>query len=297
MNTGTYLQGSRTTRVVKGLLLQVATTALVAACGGGGYGGGDSPAPSPAPAPAPAPAAVIRDAQFLDDTIEGLGFSVANVGEGRTDAAGKFQFAEGRKIDFFVGSAANRITIGSATPAYINGAVTFSLHDLTEVQAANGETYLSNLLRVLALLDANDDNSDGFQIDAAANTAIGTAVTGIKTLDFAANSANFENDAIVKALATAKNRTLIGAPEALARYSLLFRQSRSSSIALTDDDKRAVVVNRQKTTVSVIRVRNDDGTDAARSAGRSAGGQGAALRRAEPRRPAARMSPMPSMAR
>jgi DNA-binding beta-propeller fold protein YncE len=262
MNTGTYSQGSRRTRVVKGLLLQVATTALVAACGGGGYGGDDSPAPSPAPAPAPAPAAVIRDAQFVDDTVEGLGFSVANVGNGRTDAAGKFQFAEGRKIDFFVGSAANSIIIGSATPGYTSGVVAFSLHDLTEVQAANGETYLSNLLRVLALLDANDDNSDGFQIDAAANTAIGVAVAGIRTLDFGANPANFENDAIVKALATARNRTLIGAGEALARYSLLFRQSRSSSIALTGDDTRAVVVNRQKASVSVIRVRNADGTDA-----------------------------------
>src|SRR5690242_9423923 len=106
MNTGTHSQGSRRTRVVKGLLLQAATTALVAACGGGGGygGGGGSPAPSPAPAPAP----TIRDAQFVDDTVEGLGFSVANVGEGHTDAAGKFQFAEGQKIDFFVGGAANR---------------------------------------------------------------------------------------------------------------------------------------------------------------------------------------------
>jgi hypothetical protein len=159
---------------------------------------------------------VLRDAQFTDDTVEGLGFSVANVGEGHTDAAGKFQFAEGRKIDFFVGGT-NRITIGSATPAYTTGPTAFSLHDLTEVQAANGETYLSNLLRVLALLDANDDASDGFQIDAAANTAIGVAVTGAKTVDFAASAAAFENDTIVKALATAKNRTLIGAAEALAR--------------------------------------------------------------------------------
>jgi DNA-binding beta-propeller fold protein YncE len=262
MNTGTHFAGSRRTRVVKGLLLQAATTALVAACGGGGYGGGGGGTPPPSPAPAPAPAPVLRDAQFTDDTVEGLGFSVANVGEGHTDAAGKFQFAEGRKIDFFVGGT-NRIAIGSATPAYTTGATAFSLHDLTEVQAANGETYLSNLLRMLALLDANDDTSDGFQIDAAANTAIGVAVTGAKTLDFAASAATFENDTIVKALATAKNRVLIGAGEALARYQLLFRQSRSSSIALTGDDTRAVVVNRQKASVSVIRVRDAAGADAA----------------------------------
>src|SRR5262245_49646255 len=100
MNTGTYLEGSRRMRGVKVLLPMVATTALVAACGGGGGdggGGGYNPAPSPAPA------AVIRNAQFVDDTIEGLGFSVTDVGSGKTDAAGKFQFAEGKKIDFFVG--------------------------------------------------------------------------------------------------------------------------------------------------------------------------------------------------
>ena len=34
MNTGTMNTGSRKMRVVKGLLLQAATTALVAACGG-----------------------------------------------------------------------------------------------------------------------------------------------------------------------------------------------------------------------------------------------------------------------
>ena len=130
------------------------------------------------------------------------------------------------------------------------------------MQAANGDLYLSNLLRLLALLDANNDTSDGFQIDAAANNAIGAAVTGTRTLDFAASAAAFASDATVVALATALNRTLVSADEALARYQLLFRQSRSSSIALTGDDTRAVVVNRQKASVSVIRVRNTDGSDA-----------------------------------
>jgi YVTN family beta-propeller protein len=54
----------------------------------------------------------------------------------------------------------------------------------------------------------------------------------------------------------------VGGDEALVRYQLLYRQSRSSSIALTGDDNRAVVVNRQKASVSVIRVRNADGSDA-----------------------------------
>ncbi|MEO8062463.1 MAG: hypothetical protein ABI821_06925 [Pseudomonadota bacterium] len=241
------------------LLLQAASTALLVACGGGGYGndgGNDPPVVNP-------PAAVIRDAQFIDDTISGLGFTVANVGDGRTGDTGKFQFAEGRKVDFFVGSNANHITVGSATPV-ANGttAISFSLQELTEVQAANGDVYLGNLLRLLALLDANDDTTDGFQLDAVANNAVAAAVTGIKTLDFNANPATFKADAVVTALAAAKARTLIDADEALMRYQLLFRQTRSSSIALTGDDTRAVVVNRQKSTVSVIKVRNADGSDA-----------------------------------
>ena len=261
MNSGMLHRGSRKMRVVKGLLLQAVTTALVTACGGGGYGddGGNAPPPPPPP-----PAAVIRDAQFVEDIVSGLRFNVTGVGEGVTTDVGKFQFAEGRKIDFLLGSAANRIVVGSATPGYTaSGLIPFSLQNLDEVRATNGDLYLSNLLRLLALLDANNDTSDGFQIDAAANNAIVAAVTGTRTLDFAASVAAFAGDATVVALATALNRTLVSADEALARYQLLFRQSRSSSIALTSDDNRAVVVNRQKASVSVIRVRNTDGSDAA----------------------------------
>jgi DNA-binding beta-propeller fold protein YncE/cytochrome c553 len=237
--------------------LQVAVALLVAACGGGGYGGGNDPPNDP-------PAAVIRDAQFVDDTVEGLGFSVANVGEGHTNTTGRFQFAEGRKVDFFLGGNTNRLVIGSATPDFAaTGLITFSLNDLTEVKAANGDAYLGNLLRLLVLLDANNDTTDGFQIDATATTAIGNAVVGTRTLDFAANAANFGNDAVVVALGSALGRTLVSLEEALLRYQLLFRQSRTSTIALTNDDTRAVVVNRQKASVTVIRVRNADGSDAA----------------------------------
>jgi DNA-binding beta-propeller fold protein YncE len=262
MNSGMLHSGERKMRVVKGLVLPAVITALVAACGGGGYGDDSGNAPPPPP-PSP-PAAVIRDAQFVEDIVSGLRFNVTGVGEGVTSEVGKFQFAEGQKIDFLLGSAANRIVVGSATPGYTaSGLIPFSLQNLDEVRATNGDLYLSNLLRLLALLDANNDTSDGFQIDTAANNAIVAAVTGTRTLDFGASVAAFASDATVVALATALNRTLVSADEALARYQLLFRQSRSSSIALTSDDNRAVVVNRQKASVSVIRVRNTDGSDAA----------------------------------
>src|SRR5688572_2465432 len=143
MNTG---------KLVRGLSLQALTATLVVGCGGGGYGDDDDNPPNNPPA------AVVRDAQFVDDTVDGLGFSVANVGEGRTGTTGKFQFAEGRRIDFFLGGTTNRLVLGSATPDHAaTGTITFSLNDLTEVKAANGDVYLGNLLRLLVLLDANND--------------------------------------------------------------------------------------------------------------------------------------------
>ena len=83
MQTRTYF--SRGTRTFRALLLQAPTAALVVACGGGGGYGDDGDNDPP---PANPPAAVIRDAQFIDDTIAGLGFSVANVGDGRTGDTG-----------------------------------------------------------------------------------------------------------------------------------------------------------------------------------------------------------------
>jgi hypothetical protein len=62
--------------------------------------------------------------------------------------------------------------------------VAFSLQDLDEVRAANGDAYLSNLLRFLVLLDANNDTTDGFQIDATATNAIAAAVTWYKSAGF-----------------------------------------------------------------------------------------------------------------
>ena len=257
MKTGTLNVGSRWLRVSRGLALQAAAAALVAACGGGGYAGGSGSGNGNAPPPPPP---TIRDAQFTDDTVAGLTFSVSGVGDGVTDANGKFQFADGRKVDFFVGSGANRIAVGSATPAYTSGALAFSLQDLDEVKATDGDVYLSNLLRLLSLLDANGDPGDGFQIDAAATAAVDAATATAHKIDFTRGADEFANDAVIRAIAAALHRDLIGALEAFERYKLLFRQSRSSSIALTGDDSRAVVVNRQKSTVSVIRVR-DGGAD------------------------------------
>ena len=48
---------------------------------------------------------------------------------------------------------------------------------------------------------------------------------------------------------------------ALANFSTNFPQARSSTLALTSDDRRLVAVNREKNTVSVLAVRDDAGAD------------------------------------
>jgi YVTN family beta-propeller protein len=241
-------------RRLKLLLLQLAILQLTA-CGGGGYGGGNNNAPPPPPL-------TISEARFTDDTIEGLGFSVQDAVDGKTDATGNFKVVAGKRVDFFVGDTANRLVVGSATPTQVNGTLSFSLNDLNEVQGANGDQVLGNVVSFLSALDANGDIGDGIQIDAAANAAAATAIAGGKSLNFNQSAANFAADPIVGAILKALNHNLIDVKEILAQFTLLFRQSRSSSIALTNDDKRAVVVNRQKDSASVIRVRTDNGTDA-----------------------------------
>ena len=198
----------------------------------------------------------------MDDAVEGLGFRVADVVEGQTDGAGKFRFAVGRPVEFFIGNGSNRLVIGSATlAATAANAVPFSLQDLAEVQN-DGDQYLGNLVNLLAALDADSDLSDGITIDAAAQGAVAAAVAGGKTVNFAQAAGAFAQDPVVAAALAPLGRTLIDVDEILAQFTTLFRQGRSSSIALTRDDTRAVVVNRQKSTVSVIRVRDANGNDA-----------------------------------
>jgi YVTN family beta-propeller protein len=244
-------RATRKTRLLKLALLQAAIFTL-SACGGG-YGGGGNDGYQPAQA------AQMAEGQFTDEIIEGLGFRTDNAVEGKTDATGRFQFAVGRPIQFFIGSGADRLVVGTATLDAANGP-SFTLHDLAETKN-DGDQYLANLLNLLAALDANADLSDGIVLDVAAQDAVAAAVRGGRRVDFAQSPATFATDPVVAAALAPLNRSLIDADEILAQFSLLFRQGRSSSIALTRDDRRAVVVNRQKSTVSVIRVRDQNGND------------------------------------
>lgn len=236
-------------------MLSVAVLLMTAACGGGGYGGNDAPPPPPPPPPAQ-----IADAQFSVELIEGLGFQAGAV-VGQTDASGKFRFTVGQPVQFFIGQGADRLVIGTATPtAPASGVLPFSLHGLAEAQN-DADQYLGNLLDLLIALDENADVSDGIRLSAATQSAIAPALAGGKTVNFAQDPKTFDGDPVVAGILEALNRTLIGAQQALAQFSTLFHQSRSSTIALTSDGARAVVVNRQKNSVSVIRVRDANGQD------------------------------------
>jgi DNA-binding beta-propeller fold protein YncE len=236
-------------------LLSIAVAATLAACGGGGgYGGGNNNPPPPPPV-------TLADGQFVLERFDGLGVSSTGANDAATDADGKFKFAVGQDVRLFVGTGANKLTIGTVTPTAVNGGVApIGLQDLKEVQNDQDQV-LGNILVLLRALDADGDPTNGVKIDAAANTAIANAVAGGKTVNFNQAAAAFAADPVITAVLAALNRQLGDAKAALLDFTELFPQSRSSSIALTSDNSRVVVANRQKSSVSVLRVRAN-GADA-----------------------------------
>jgi YVTN family beta-propeller protein len=233
-------------------LLSVAVAATLAACGGGGYGGDDNNPP---------PAVTLADGQFFLERFEGLGVSSNGANDAATDSAGKFKFAVGQDVRLFVGQGANKLTIGTVTPTAVNGGFApVGLQDLKEVQNDNDQV-LGNILVLLRALDADGDPTNGVKIDAAANAAIATAVAGGKTVNFNQAAAAFAADPVIVAVLAELKRQLADAKAALIDFTELFSQSHSSSIALTSDDTRLVVVNRQKASASVFRVRAANGAD------------------------------------
>ncbi|HKS57414.1 MAG TPA: hypothetical protein VJS12_19110 [Steroidobacteraceae bacterium] len=236
-------------------LLPVAVAATLAACGGGGgYGGGGNNPPPPPPV-------TLADGQFVLERIEGLGIRATGTADSATDADGKFKFVVGQDAQLFVGDATNRLVVGTVTPAEVpNGVAVLGLQDLKEVQNDKDQV-LGNLLVLLRALDADGDPTNGVKIDAAANTAIAAAVAGGKTVNFDQAAAAFAADPVIAAVLADLNRQLGDAKAALLDFTELFPQSRSSSIALTSDNTRVVVANRQKSSVSVIRVRDANAAD------------------------------------
>jgi DNA-binding beta-propeller fold protein YncE len=238
--------------------LPAVIAATLAACGGGGYGGGGG---GGGYNPPPPPPVTLADGQFVLEHIEGLGIHANGTADSATDANGKFKFVVGQDAQLFVGDATNRLVVGTVTPVEVpNGVAVLGLQDLKEVQNDKDQV-LGNILVLLRALDTDGDPTNGVKIDAAANTAIAAAVAGGKTVNFDQAAAAFAADPVIAAVLAGLNRQLGDAREALLDFTELFPQSRSSSIALTSDNTRVVVANRQKASVSVIQVRDANGAD------------------------------------
>lgn len=238
-------------------LLPAAVAVALAACGGGGgYGDGGNNNPPPPPP------VTLADGQFVLERIEGLGVHATGTADVTTDATGKFKFVVGQDAQLFVGQANDRLVVGTVTPTAVNGGVApIGLQDFKEVQNDQDQV-LGNVLVLLRALDADGDPTNGVKIDAAGNAAVAKAVAGGKTVNFNQTAAAFAADPVIVAVLADLKKQLGDAKAALLDFTELFGQSRSSSIALTSDNTRVVVANRQKSSVSVIRVRGANGTDA-----------------------------------
>lgn len=199
-------------------------------------------------------------ATFVDRTA-GLGVLSAGTAN-TTNAEGLFEFTVGQPTTFFVGSADRRLEIGISTlPENATAATLITPRNFSASGAAAAENATVNALRLLQTLDVDRDFRNGVNIDASIQQQVAAALTATVAPDFSTAPAQFGDLAPIAAVLRAVNRPLLAPEVALANFSLNFRQSRSSSVALTPDDRRLLVVNRQKASVSLIEVRDAAGAD------------------------------------
>lgn len=199
-------------------------------------------------------------ATFVDRTA---GLGVLSVGTSTiTNAEGVFEFTVGQPTTFFIGSADRRLEIGNASlPQDATAATLVTPRQFQASGTVASENITVNTLRLLQTLDADRDFRNGVNIDDAMRVQIATAISATVAPDFSTAPAQFATLAPIAAVLSAVNRPLLAPEVALANFSLNFRQSQSSSLAMTSDDRRIVVVNRQKASASLIEVRDAAGAD------------------------------------
>jgi len=229
----------------------------MAACGGGSGNNVGNPPPPPPPPP------MLIEGIFSDSPVEGLGFRVDGVDDGFTDAEGVFKYMDGRPVEFFIGDATNHIVVGSTTlSSPPSGTLTITPRDLFEVGGDDcSDNFVGNISRFLQTLDSDRVHRNGLTLDEAAIAAVtGTAAGRIET-DFCLPGDEFAADPIIEAVVAELGRALVSFDVGFANFTTNFKQSRSSTLALTSDDRKLVVVNRQNDSVSVIEVQDDSGSD------------------------------------
>jgi YVTN family beta-propeller protein len=220
------------------------------------------------------PAQIQHAAKFTGAAIAGLHFAVGDAYAGTTDASGRFGFLPGRPVQFFLGRQPHRLIIGTILIREPSDVGRLTLHDLEDAHD-DGDGYLGNLLRLLSAFDDNGNIGDGIVLSDLAHSAFAQAVSAHgNAVDFTAPAKAFASNEVIRAALVAGGRSLREAGVLLAEHRSLFPQSRSSTIAVTRDGMRTVVVNRHSNSISVLRVRDHDGDETSRWLGEVPVGRG-----------------------
>ncbi len=173
------------------LIVAIIFGLLLTACGGGGGGGGTEATDTPP--------ATVQQGVLIDSAVEGVRFKTATQ-SGLTDASGTFSYVEGEVVSFFIGD----ILLGKAT-----GKIILTPIDLVPDSVDEMNPQVTNIIRFLQTLDADNNPSNGIQI----TTAISNQAAG-RTINFNVSISVFENNGNVQTIVSDLTSTL-GAPRSL----------------------------------------------------------------------------------
>ncbi len=148
------------------LILITMFTASISACGG-----------SSTPSPDAGNTSSTQTGVFLDSAVQGLRYRTNSL-NGATDSAGRFSYAPGETVSFYVGD----ILLGSAT-----GKPAITPLDLVPGATDETDPTVTNLLRFLQSLDSDGDATNGISLNA---TVIANAAG--QSIDFNQSISNFE---------------------------------------------------------------------------------------------------------
>jgi hypothetical protein len=155
------------------MLLFVLTMAACDSNGGSSGGGG-------------AGANAARQGIVVDDEIEGLEYETPTY-SGLTDRSGRFQYAEGETVSFFIGD----LLIGEARAKGV-----ISPLDLVPDAADETHPAVINMARLLQTMDRNANSYNGIKITDSSRKLL----AGFHSIDFDQSADDFSNDPDVQAL-------------------------------------------------------------------------------------------------
>jgi len=159
------------------------------ACGGGGGGS--------------APVAIVETGLFLDSRVAGVTYKT-ETRSGITSVNGEYEYVAGETVTFSIGG----ITLGSATAS---GIVT----PLSLVPGATDATnpMVTNIVKLLVSLDADNNPDNGLSIDQATLNAAETTV-----IDFNQSIVDFQTDSAVTGFMTGLGEALVSTNEAQTHF-------------------------------------------------------------------------------